>query len=204
MSGLPWWLNGKESTWQCRRHGFSPWVRKIPWSRKWQPTPELLPGESHGQRSLAGYSPWDRKWVRHGLATKQGAYDDLTYILTHGEITITAKLIHQPKKLFLACTNYQGNANQNHNEVLTCTSQDCCYCCSVVSHVQLFATPWTAARQASLSITISWSLLKLMFIELVMPYNHLIFCRPLILLPSFFLSSRVFSNELPLHIRQSN
>ena len=87
---------------------------------------------------------------------------------------------------------------------LTCTSQDCCYCCSVISHVQLFATPWTAARQASLSITISWSLLKLMFIELVMPYNHLIFCRPLILLPSIFLSSRVFSNELLLHIRQSN
>ena len=115
MSGLLWWLNGKESTWQCRRHRFSPWVRKIPWRRKWQPAPELLPGESHGQRSLAGYSPWDRKWVRHGLATEQqGEYDDLTYILIHGEITITAKLIHQPKKLLLACTNYQGNANQNH------------------------------------------------------------------------------------------
>ena len=46
---------------QCRRPGFDPWVRKIPWRRKWQPTPVFLPGESHGQRSLAGYSPWGRK-----------------------------------------------------------------------------------------------------------------------------------------------
>ena len=42
---------------RCRRHGFDPWVKKIPWRRVWQPTPESLPGESHGQRSLAGYSP---------------------------------------------------------------------------------------------------------------------------------------------------
>ena len=55
-----------------------------------------------------------------------------------------------------------------------------------LSHVQLFAAPWTAARQASLSITKSLSLLKLMFIELVMPSNHLILCHPLLLLPSIF------------------
>ena len=56
--------SGKEPTCQCRRckrHGFNPWVRKIPWRRKWQPTPVFLPGESHGQRSLAGYSPWGCK-----------------------------------------------------------------------------------------------------------------------------------------------
>ena len=69
------------------------------------------------------------------------------------------------------------------------------------SHVQLFATPWTTARQASLSFTISWSLLKLMSIELVKPSNHLIRCRPLLLLPSIFPSIRVFSNETVLHIR---
>ena len=63
------------------------------------------------------------------------------------------------------------------------------------------ATSWTAARQASLSITNSWSLLKLMSIELVMPSNHLILCRPLILPPSIFPSIRVFSNESILHIR---
>ena len=69
------------------------------------------------------------------------------------------------------------------------------------THVQLFATPWTATFQASRSITISWSLLKLMYIESVMPSNHLILCRPLLLLPSLFLSIGVFSNESVLHIR---
>ena len=67
--------------------------------------------------------------------------------------------------------------------------------------VQLFATPWTAARQAFLSITNSQSLLKLMSIELVMTSNHLILCHPLLLLPSIFPSIRVFSNESVLHIR---
>jgi len=70
-----------------------------------------------------------------------------------------------------------------------------------LSCVRLFATPWTAARQASLSITNSRSLLKLMSIESVMPSNHLILCHPLLLLPSIFPSIRVFSSELVLHIR---
>ena len=70
-----------------------------------------------------------------------------------------------------------------------------------LSRVWLFATPWTAARQASLSITNSQSLLKLMSIESVMPSNHLIFCCPFLLLPSVFPSIRVFSNESVLHIR---
>ena len=69
-----------------------------------------------------------------------------------------------------------------------------------LSHVQIFATPWTAARQASLSIT-SQSLLKLMSIESVMPYNHLIPCYPLLLPTSIPSSIRVFSNESVLHIR---
>ena len=62
-------------------------------------------------------------------------------------------------------------------------------------------TPWTAAHQASLSFTISWSLLKLMSIELVMPSNHLVLCCPFLLLPSIFPSIRVFTNESALHIR---
>ena len=70
-----------------------------------------------------------------------------------------------------------------------------------VSRGQLFATPWTTALQASLSITNSWSLLKLMSIELVMPSNHLILCCPLLLSPSIFPSIRVFSNKSGLHIR---
>ena len=70
-----------------------------------------------------------------------------------------------------------------------------------LSRVQLFATPWTAARQASLSITDSWSLLKLTSIKSVMPSNHLILCHPLLLPPSIFPSIRVFSNESVLCIR---
>ena len=75
--------------------------------------------------------------------------------------------------------------------------------CSVqsLSHVQLFVTPWIAARQALWSITNSWSLLKLMSVESVMPSNHLILCRPLLLPPLIFPSIRVFSNESVLFIR---
>ena len=71
----------------------------------------------------------------------------------------------------------------------------------LLSRIQLFVTPGTAARQASLSITNSQSLLKLMSIELVMPPNHLILCHPLLLPPSIFPSNRVSSNESGLHIR---
>ena len=71
----------------------------------------------------------------------------------------------------------------------------------LLSRIWLFAAPWTAAHQAFLSITNSWNLPKLMFIELVMSSNHLILCRPLLLLPSIFPSIRVFASESVLHIR---
>ena len=91
-----------------------------------------------------------------------------------------------------------------HSELLFCS-----YCFTAydirkvqsLSHVQLFATLWIAAHQASLSFTISWSLLKLMSIKSVMPSNNLIVCHLLLLLPSIFPSIRVFSNELALCIR---
>ena len=78
-----------------------------------------------------------------------------------------------------------------------------CVCVFVqsVSHVQLFETPWTAAYQASLSFTISWSLLKFMSVESVMLPNDHIFCHPLLLLPSILPSIRVFSSESALRIR---
>ena len=68
---FPWWYSGKEFTHQCRRLRFSPWIGKIPWRRKWQPTPVFLPGKFHGQRSLEGYSPRGHKRVGHNLVTKQ-------------------------------------------------------------------------------------------------------------------------------------
>ena len=71
----------------------------------------------------------------------------------------------------------------------------------LTSHVWFFANPWTEARQPSLSITNSWSLLQLMSIQSLMPLNHLILCRCLLLLPSTFPSIRVFSNESVLRIR---
>ena len=65
------WLGGKESSCQFRKHRFDPWVWKNAWRRKWHPTPVFLPGKSHGQRSLVGYSPQGHKRVGHDLATKQ-------------------------------------------------------------------------------------------------------------------------------------
>jgi len=70
--GFPGGTSGKEPAFQCRRckrHGFNPWVGKIPWSRAWQPTPVFLPGEAHGQSSLVGYGLWGRK----ELDTVEGA-----------------------------------------------------------------------------------------------------------------------------------
>ena len=64
MGSIPKWCSGKESACQCKKckkHGFDPWVGKIPWRRKWQSTPVFLPGEFHGQRSLAGCKPWGHK-----------------------------------------------------------------------------------------------------------------------------------------------
>ena len=82
----------------------------------------------------------------------------------------------------------------NHNIVAVVQSR---------SHVRLFATPWSAARQASLSSTNSWSLLRLISIESLMPSNHLVLCYPLLLLPSIFPSIRIFSKESTLCIRWS-
>ena len=71
IKGLSWWLSGRESACQCRRCRFNLWVGKIPWKRKWQPTPVFLSGEFHGQKSLVGYNPGGHKRVGHDLVTKQ-------------------------------------------------------------------------------------------------------------------------------------
>ena len=92
------------------------------------------------------------------------------------------------------------NLEQQLFPVLSCGLEVLCCCCSVFQSC-LFVTPWTATCQASLSFTISRSLLKLISIESVMPSNQLILCRPLLVLPSIFPSIGVFSNELALRIR---
>ena len=75
LEGLHCCLSAKESACQSWRHGFIPWVRKIPWRKKWQPTPVFFPGKSHGQRSLAGDSSWGHKGVKHDLVIKQQQQD---------------------------------------------------------------------------------------------------------------------------------
>ena len=70
-ANFPGWLSSKEPVCQCRRLRFDPCVKKILWRRKWQPTLVFLPGKSHGQRSLVGYTPWGHKRVRHDLVTKR-------------------------------------------------------------------------------------------------------------------------------------
>ena len=82
------WLSGKESSCQCRRHKscrFDPWVRKIPWRRKWQAPPVFLPGESHGQRNLRGYSPWSCK----ELQKKSGMTAQLSTSMTLSANTVS-------------------------------------------------------------------------------------------------------------------
>ena len=105
-----------------------------------------------------------------------------------------------------------NSINNNNNKKLFCFSvsvfvsvfQNERYCCYLVAKLCLtLCNPWTAARQASLSFTVSQSLPKLVSIDLVMPFNHLVLCCPLLLLPSIFPSIRVFSNESVLHIRWS-
>ena len=102
----------------------------------------------------------------------------------------------------LTCIHTQHHTQHPSHKQILLYPKDHISSVQSLSRVQLFATPWTAARQASLSITNSQSLLKLMSIKLVMPSNHIILCRPLLLLPSIFPSIRVCSNESALRIRR--
>ena len=81
--GLPWWLSLWRINLQCRRPGLDPWVREIPWGREWLPTPVFLPGESHWQRSLVGYSPWGYE--------ESDMTEQLTHTHTHTNIYILTK-----------------------------------------------------------------------------------------------------------------
>ena len=144
--------------------------------------PVFLPRESHGRRSLVGYNPRGRK------------ESDMTERLHFTSLHTFSEQLNT----MLLCFKRIGKCNV-HKYVWHLLSNASFSSVQSLSHVQLFAIPWTAAHQASLSITNSWSSPTLMSIESVMPSNHFILCHLLLLLPLIFPSIRVFSNAL--HIR---
>ena len=92
LSELPWCLSGKEFPCQYRRCEFNPWVGKIPWKRKWQPTPVFLRGKSHGQRSLLGYSLWGPKRVRHDWVNEQQQHSRLSCLFHIAAVRFIAEV----------------------------------------------------------------------------------------------------------------
>ena len=190
---LPGGASGKEPICQCRRHkrhGFDPWVGR----RAWQPIPVLLPGESHGQRSLVGYSPWGWMPLRDfNFSSSLSRIKE--YFSQRSKACIPKKSFHMQMRQLKS-----GWEKLNYLRITEVGFQ-VSGSVQLLSHIWLFLTPWAAARQASLSNTSSQSPPKLMSIESVMPPNHLILCRPLLLLPSILPSIRVFSNESAVHIR---
>ena len=116
---------------------------------------------------------------------------------TNSEIAVQKVTLLQQSLPFFSLSIYEGCSVQSSIRYEVTVIQ-------LLSGVRLFSIPWAAARQASPSFTFSPSLLKLMSIKSVMPSNHLILCRPLLLLPSIFPSIKVFSNELALRIRWPN
>ena len=181
--GLTWRLIQETVCLYCRLLGFDPRLGRSPGG-----------GLATHSSILAWKIPMNRgawKATVHGVKESQTRLSDWAQHITH----IFCYLVLS-QCLFQLATNNIRKPN-NVYEVFTpvfSTVQS-------LSCVWLFATPWTAACQVSLSITNSWSLLKLMFIESVMPSNHLILCRPLLLLHSIFPSIRVFASESVLHIR---
>ena len=151
-----------------------PW--RIPWTEK--------PG---GQQSLG----WQK--VGQDLATKSPP---------HGSSVFSLKGISIPFSIVRVSAYIPTNSVGGFPFLHSLSSIYCLFSSvQLLSHVRIFVTPWTAARQASLSITNSWSLVKLMSIQLMMASNDLILCCPLLLLPSILHSIRVFSKESVLHIR---
>ena len=142
----------------------------------------------------AGSFPWDLSSLI--LSSLKILYSFFLIFLLFGWWTSIFWFSYSLFSFLLFCSIFPGHIL---NFIKHCSAQFSSV--QSLSWIRLFATPWTAANQAPLSITNSRSLLKLMSIELVMPSNHLILCRPLLLPPSIFPSIRVFSNELALPIR---
>ena len=217
--GLSGGTSGKESACQCKtrkRHGFDPWVGKIPWSRKWQPTQIFLPEKFQGQRSLAGYSPRGCK----ELETTEHAHTQRTELRGTGKpeaMRFPAWWIHlygwaKVSNLQLFCFVFPYHIFRKYSSFSFYTffiiyflysllkSHIYSIICCCHSHPTL-CDPGHCSTSCFPVLHHLPSLLKLMSIERVMPSNHLILCHPLVLPPSIFPSIKVFSNELTLCIR---
>ena len=116
---LPWWLSGKESACQCRRFGFNLWVRRNPWRRKQQPTLVFLPGESQGQSSLMGYSPWMQRGG-HDLATKT------THTIWRASVLLMTWLVCKASKIWPFSLWHPGSwgGQTTESKVMPCDSED--------------------------------------------------------------------------------
>ena len=171
--GLSRWQSGKEFACQCRRYRFNPWVRKIPWSRKWQPTPVFVPGKFHGHRCLTSCSPWDCEelnttsdWTQHLI---------LPLEMPGGPPVSETSCLWAVWISFLQVLQFSSVAQ-------SCDPMDCSTPGFPVHH----PTPRACSNSS---------------IESVMPSNHLLLCPLLLLLPSILPSIRVFSSELFFCIR---
>ena len=167
--------------------------------REGSPGPTLRPWSGRSQSSLSSSRPGqhlrEAEWgFLMCCQPKGGQFPRQPAPPFPGPSPLPCGLLRPPDTRFVLCLPKPSSCGFPGGSVQFSSVQS-------LSHVQLFATPWTAARQASLSITNSWSLSKLMSIDSLMPSNHLILCRPLLLLPSIFPSIRVFSNESTLRIR---
>ena len=131
----------KKSICQFSRCGLDPWVRKIPWRRKWQPTPVFLPGESHGQRSLVGYSPWGPKRGRHNWVT-----EDTCTVNGIGIVSDVREYILFKRK---TDRNDEIDSESMHREKAKTMTV---WKWKLLSHVQLFATPWIESMEFSMTI----------------------------------------------------
>ena len=149
---LLWWLSGKECTCQCRRHEFNPWIGKIPWRKAWQPTPVFLPGKSHGQRRLPGFSPWGCKRVGRDLVTKQ----------QQQQCEVIDEKTEERKVYELRSWHMSGTGLLPHCALCVpfhwfLITRTCACMLSHVSRVWPFATLWTVAPQVPLSMQEYWS-----------------------------------------------
>ena len=198
-----------QETWDT---GSVPGSRRCLWSRKWQPTPVFLLGKPHGQRSLV-CSPWDHKnldlterlcthMCHKGQHSNSGSLYmcSLLWLFTSFQMKVEMKSISIYFKEILLSLSNMFWGHLTWKRLFWMGSESVQW----LSDVWFFATPWIAPHQASLSITNSRMLRKLMSTGSLMPSSHLILCHPLLLPLSIFPSIRVFYNKLVLRIRWSN